>query len=198
MHANVQQFLIMLKNNLAWANHIFFKTCDPFEHFFFLRLFARFCARFALFCARFALALWCKNFTTAQQLSHMFIGQLWCDCKVPTNPYHTLFSSGALLWRTALFEANYLESLSLGDPSCNRKLSPCQHPTRDLSTAEFQTIPCLTSEHWHRTWSLQDTKPQHAATQVHAHCTAVLLLNRQVGESSVFQRANSRFPNPGG
>lgn len=35
MHANVQQFLIMLKNNLAWANHIFFKTCDPFEHFFF-------------------------------------------------------------------------------------------------------------------------------------------------------------------
>ena len=38
--------------------------------FFFLRSFARFCARFALFCARFALPLRCNKVITAEYLSY--------------------------------------------------------------------------------------------------------------------------------
>ena len=52
---------------LTWANSIFFKTPVQFEHFF-LRSFARFCARFALFCARFARTFGCKKFTAAESV----------------------------------------------------------------------------------------------------------------------------------
>ena len=143
---------------LTWANSIFFKTPVQFEHFFFA-LVCTFSRPFRTFLRPFRTDL------RVQKVHRSWVsGQLWGYCRVPTTLYHMSFPSGALVWRTALFQANCLESPCLGDPSCNRKLSPCQHPTRDLSLAETQTVPCPTTEHSHRIWSLQTTQPMHAAT----------------------------------